>query len=52
MPHGRFVCENPDGAIQAEHLMGQVLRDNRRLIAGLNEEIGREQALRALFEHH
>ena len=52
LPHGCLVREYPNGAIQAKHLRGQVLRNNRRLIAGLNKQTGRKQALCRFLEHH
>jgi hypothetical protein len=52
LPHWRFMGENPDLSVQRKHLRGQVLVHDRRLIAWLDEQIGREQTARRFLKDH
>ena len=50
--HGRLVREDADPAVDLAHAVGEVLADDRRLVAGLEEEIRREEAGRRLLDDH
>ena len=47
-----FVGEDADLAVHLAHRIGEVLGHHGRLIARLEEQIGRKEAVRALFDDH
>jgi hypothetical protein len=49
---GASWAKNPDLSVQRKHLRGQVLVHDRRLIARLDEQIGREQTARRFLKDH
>ena len=49
---GVFVGEDAGLAVELAHGAGEVLGDDGRLIAGLDEEVGGEEAAGGLFDGH
>jgi len=49
---GIFVRENSSVSIQFAHGRAEILTNDGRLIAGLNEKIGRERTARFLLSKH
>src|SRR5436309_13019179 len=52
LPYRIFMSEDPDRAIDPAHRVAEVLGHDRRLVTGLEEEVGREEAARRLLEDH
>src|SRR5918999_1400553 len=50
--HGLLVGEDADLLVVATHLAPEVLADDRRLVAGLDEQVGGKHAPRGLIDQH